>query len=183
MSANLICDCVGPSSITGIFASNERCSFQRGRVGYCLLGRKIGIFGLPRVVLHGFPVTKKSIRIVTHFTNEGGLHGQARVCRRLLQSWIAISLKLCRSERCQWCAERMAEGTQPRSRRSTRKPLLWSKVQHWPYLNHLSPDTAIKCTTSCRQYMNFLVSIFPNAVYVFVWRKGEGFYSNKHRSF
>ena len=33
------------------FVSNERCSFGRGRVEACSFGRKIGIFGLLRVVV------------------------------------------------------------------------------------------------------------------------------------
>ena len=96
----------------------------------------------------------------------------------------AISPISCRCERCQRWAKRMAEGMQPRSRRSTRKPLLKIKVHHFSYLKHFSPDTTIKCTTSCRQYMNFLVSTFPNACAAWVrLEEGGGFNSNKHRSF
>ena len=53
------------------FVSNERCLFERGEGRSLFVKKKIGIFGLLRVVLHDFPVilvTKKSIILQTPLT-------------------------------------------------------------------------------------------------------------------
>ena len=58
----------GPSPITGILFQTNDVRLRGGRVEACSFGRKIGIFGLLRVVLHDFPVvwvTKKSIILKT----------------------------------------------------------------------------------------------------------------------
>ena len=58
----------GPSPITGILFQTNDVRLRGGRVEACSFGRKIGIFGLLRVVLHGFLVvsmTKKSIILQT----------------------------------------------------------------------------------------------------------------------
>ena len=80
----------GPSPITGILSQTNDVRLRGGRVEACSFGRKIGIFGLLRVVLHGFlvvSVTKKSI-LQTSLTWRPSW--PSRVCRRLLQSWFAI---------------------------------------------------------------------------------------------
>ena len=58
----------GLSPITGILFQTNDVRLRGGRVEACSFGRKIGIFGLLRVVLHDFPVvwvTKKSIILQT----------------------------------------------------------------------------------------------------------------------
>ena len=51
------------------------------------------------------------------------------------------------------------------------------------FLKYFGELDTTMCTTSCRQYPHFLVSIFPYACNVCVRLEEGGFNSNEHRSF
>ena len=127
----------GPSPITGILFQTNDVRLSGGRVEACSFGKKIGIFGLLRVVLHDFPVvsvTKKSIILQTSLTGRPSwpslsLSTSSAELTRDLHD-LAPSLAL--SVMCRTNGGRYA----PNRSRSTKKPFCRARGHHRPSLKY-----------------------------------------------